>query len=102
MLRLCEAGVVETLVPTQVLTKADRTVPDKLPGLVADYRLLIQSIAPTLDAPILAAALVAEADYLITWNTKHFHQLKVGQAVRFQIVTPGEFLLVFRNSLPET
>jgi putative PIN family toxin of toxin-antitoxin system len=120
VLRLCEAGVVETLVSTQVLTEADRNLSDKLPRLVADYRLLIQSIAPTLvddptreevsqvaglihanDAPILAAAIAAEADYLVTWNTKHFHQPKVQRAVRFQIVTPGEFLLAFRNSLSE-
>ncbi len=121
VLRLCEAGVVETLVSTQVLTEADRNLSEKLPGLVADYRLLIQSIAPTLaddptptevsrlagvihshDAPILAAAIAAEADYLVTWNTKHFHQPKVKNAVRFQIVTPGEFLIAFRNSLPES
>ncbi|MFZ5876124.1 MAG: putative toxin-antitoxin system toxin component, PIN family [Nitrospirota bacterium] len=120
VLRLCEAGVVETLVSPQVLTEADRNLSEKLPGLVADYRLLIQSIAPTLvddpaptevsrlagvihsnDAPILAAAVEAEADYLVTWNTKHFHQPRVRQAVRFQIVTPGEFLLAFRNALSE-
>ncbi|MEW6683484.1 MAG: putative toxin-antitoxin system toxin component, PIN family [Nitrospirota bacterium] len=120
VLRLCEAGVVETLVSPQVLTEADRNLSEKLPGLVADYRLLIQSIAPTLvddpaptevsrlsgvihsnDAPILAAAIEAEADYLVTWNTKHFHQPRVRQAVRFQIVTPGEFLLAFRNALSE-
>ena len=53
------------------------------------------------DAPILAAAIAAEADYLVTWNTKHFRQPKVRQAVRFQIVTPSEFLVAFRNSLPE-
>jgi len=121
VLRLCEAGVVETLVSTQVLTEADRNLSEKLPGLVADYRLLIQSIAPTLvddptpsevsrlagvihanDAPILAAAIAAEADYLVTWNTRHFHQPKVRKVVRFQIVTPGEFLVAFRNSLSET
>ncbi|MFZ5862476.1 MAG: putative toxin-antitoxin system toxin component, PIN family [Nitrospirota bacterium] len=120
VLRLCEAGVIETLVSKQVLTEADRNLSEKLPGLAADYRRLIQSIAPTLlddptreeisrvaglihsnDAPILAAAIAAEADYLVSWNTKHFHQPKVRQAVRFQIVTPGELLVAFRNSLPE-
>jgi predicted nucleic acid-binding protein len=44
----------------------------------------------------------SEADYLVTWNTKHFHQPKVRRVVRFQIVTPGEFLVAFRNALPET
>lgn len=121
VLRLCEAGVIETLVSTQVLTEADRNLSDKLPALVADYRLLIQSIAPTLvddpapsevsrlrgvihanDAPILAAAIAAEADFLVTWNTKHFHQPSVRRVVRFQIVTPGEFLVAFRKAVSET
>ena len=121
VLRLCEAGVVETLVSTQVLTEADRNLSEKLPGLVANYRLVIRSIAPTLvddpsradvsrlagvihsnDVPILAAAIAAEADYLVTWNTKHFHRQTVRRAVRFEIVTPGEFLLAFRRSLSET
>jgi len=51
------------------------------------------------DAPILAAAMSGEADYLITWNTKHFATPSVRRVVRFRIATPGEFLEEFRRLL---
>ena len=118
VLQLCEAGVVEPLVSRQVLTEADRNLSDKLPVLVQDYRSFIQRMSPTLvdepskkavgeaaqvihhkDAPILAAAIGGEADYLITWNTKHFHKPSVMTTVCFKIMTPGEFLKEFRRFL---
>ncbi|MCZ7627110.1 MAG: PIN domain nuclease [Candidatus Methylomirabilota bacterium] len=117
-LRLCEAGVVEPLVSRQVLTEADRNLSAKLPALVSGYRHLMRQMSPTLledptraevaraaqiihrkDAPILAAAISGEADYLITWNTRHFHAPSVMRVVRFRIVTPGEFLEEFRRLL---
>ena len=50
------------------------------------------------DAPILAAAIGAQADFLITLNTRHFmtDQLKSAYP-SMKIVTPGEFL---RDDLP--
>lgn len=121
VLRLCEAGVVELLVSRQVLTEADRNLSAKLPALAPDYRHLMHRMSPTLvedptlrdvtrarqvihhkDAPILAAAINGEVDYLITWNTKHFHKSPVKGAVRFRIVTPGEFLEEFRGWLSST
>jgi putative PIN family toxin of toxin-antitoxin system len=118
VLRLCEAGAVELLVSRQVLTEADRNLSAKLPTFVPDYRHLMRRMSPTLvedpthrdvtqarrvihhkDAPILAAAISAEVDYLITWNTKHFHTSPVMRAVRFRITTPGEFLEEFRGWL---
>ena len=102
----------------QVLTEADRNLSAKLSALVPDYRHLMQRMSPTLvedpthkevaqaarvihhkDTSILAAAISAEVDYLITWNTKHFHKPPVTRAVRFRIVTPGEFLEEFRRLL---
>ena len=84
VLRLCEAGVVEPLVSRQVLTEADRNLSGKLPALIPDYHQLIRRMSPVLiadppkkavveaakvvhhkDAPILAAAISGEADYLI-------------------------------------
>lgn len=118
VLRLCEAGAVELLVSRQVLIEADRNLSAKLPALVPDYRYLMQRMSPTLvedptqeevaqavrvihhkDAPILAAAISAEVDYLITWNTKHFHASSVIRVVCFRIVTPGGFLEEFRRLL---
>src|SRR3989338_1676288 len=82
VLRLCEAGVVEPMVSRQVLTEADRNLSEKLPALVADYRLFIRQMSPVLledpsrkdvlkaarvihhnDAPIPAAAANGDADY---------------------------------------
>jgi len=119
LLRLCEARVIEPLVSRQVLTEADRNLSEKLPALVPDYCHLIRQMSPSVledpsrkevaqaarvihhkDAPILAAAIRGKADYLITWNTRHFHRASVRRAVRFKIVTPGEFLEEFRRSLP--
>lgn len=121
VLRLCEAGVVEVFITRQVLVEADRTFSAKLPGLVPAYRDLIRRLEPIMlddpsekeiaraerlihakDAPILAAAISSEVDFLITWDMKHFHQPSVVKAVRFNVVTPGEFLEAFRRSLPES
>jgi len=53
------------------------------------------------DAPILASVLDAGVEYLITWDTKHFHQKAVRDYVPFKIMTPGEFLDDFRRSFSE-
>ena len=118
VLRLCEAGVVAAVVSRQVLTEADRTLSEKLPSLVSGYRELMRRMAPLLiddpsrrdvdraalvihkkDAPILAAAINAKVGYLITWNTRHFKRPAVRKAVSFKIMTPGEFLVEFREKL---
>lgn len=46
----------------------------------------------SVDAPILAAAIKAKPDFLVTWNTKHFLKNKVIQNVPFIVCTPKEFL----------
>jgi predicted nucleic acid-binding protein len=120
VLRLCEATIVEPVISRQVLAEADRNLSEKLPELVQDFRVLLRSLSPHLvqdpglkaveqaskvinrkDAPILAAALEAGVDYLVTWNTRHFHKKAVREYVQFKIVTPGEFLDDFRRSLSE-
>lgn len=119
VLRLCEAGIVDVFLSRQVLVEADRNLSEKLPALVEDFRDFMRKMAPVLlddpspkevfrasrvihhkDAPILAAAIRADVDYLVTWNTRHFHKQSVMKAVRFKIVTPGDFLVEFRGALP--
>lgn len=121
VLRLCEAGVVDLMISRQVLVEADRNISEKLPAFVSDFRDWMNRMSPLLveepskkevvdaaqiihakDAPILAAAMNAEADYLISWNNRHFHKPSVIKAVRFKIVTPGEFLQDFRQSLHDS
>ena len=53
------------------------------------------------DALILAAAIEADVDYLVTWNTRHFQKKAVRDYVQFPILTPGEFLEEFRRALLE-
>ncbi len=121
VLRLCEAGVVESMVSRQVLVEADRNISGKLPALISGFRDWMHHMSPVMvedpskkeaaeaariihakDAPILSAAINAGVDYLITWNTRHYHKPSVMKAVRFKIVTPGKFLDDFRRSLPDS
>ncbi len=118
VLRLCEAHVVQAVLSRQVLVETDRNLADKLPTLLPDYRAFLKHLAPRIaadpprasverakelihhnDAPILAAALLAHVDYLVTWNTRHFQKKAVRDAAPFPIVTPGEFLEAFRQAI---
>lgn len=50
------------------------------------------NLIQTNDAPILAAAIKAAPDFLITWNTKHFLKQKIKENVNFIICTPKQFV----------
>ena len=116
ILDLGEAEEILPVVSRQVLVEADRTVLAKFPQLIERYRMFIRNLAPLLvedpsaalvreaathiaphDAPILAAATAARADYLITLNTKHFLTPPVRAFCPCSILTPGEFLTAFRR-----
>lgn len=111
VLDLCETGVVEMIISQQVLVEADRNLSAKLPALVDSFRRFIKSLEPLMvedpprelvqeaakminlkDAPILAAAQIAQADYLVTLDKKHF--LKTRDEMKFSppVLTPEEFL----------
>ena len=119
VLRLGEARVIDLVMSRQVLTEADRNISAKLPAVLAEYRILLEHLALQIvedpsaqgvreaarvihhkDAPILAAARQAEVDYLVSWNTRHFHTAPVRSFARFGVMTPGEFLQAFRRRLP--
>lgn len=118
VLRLCETGVVHAVMSRQVLVEADRNLSEKLPALLSDYHAFMLHLSPLIvddpsaqaieaagnvihhnDAPILAAAIAADVQYLVTWNTRHFQKKGVRDYVRFPILTPGEFLEEFRQTL---
>ena len=119
VLRLAEARIIDLVVSRQVLTEADRNLSSKLPAALTDYRALLVRLAPHVvedpsvravreaarvihqkDAPSLAAARVADVDYLVSWDTRHFRTDAVRSFVRFPVVTPGEFLRSFRQTPP--
>lgn len=121
ILDLGEAEEIMLVVSRQVLIEADRTFVVKFPLMVERYRAFIKNLAPLLadepssravkeaagvidpnDAPILAAAQHERVDYLVTLNTKHFLIPKVRAFYAAPIVTPGEFLAVFREFWEKT
>jgi putative PIN family toxin of toxin-antitoxin system len=111
VLDLCEAGIVQMVISRQVLVEADRNVSSKLPGLVEPFRRFIRDLAPLMmdepsaaslekceglvdrkDVAILAAALDAEAEFLITLDKKPFLKQSIPQALGIKVLSPGEFL----------
>lgn len=118
VLQLAETGLIEVIVSKQVVVEADRNIEEKLPELLDAYREFIALLSPLLiddphhkdikgfleminpdDAPILAAAVNAGADFLVTWDRKHFIGRKFDLQNNMKIVTPGEFLKYFREYL---
>jgi predicted nucleic acid-binding protein len=119
-LRLAEIGLIEVFVSRQVIVEADRNIEAKLPEVLNEYRSFVDLLAPVLiddpspkevkkysslinsdDAPILAAAISSGADYLITWDKKHFIKKDIPLASDLKIVTPGEFLKYFREYIED-
>jgi predicted nucleic acid-binding protein len=120
ILRLAEIGLVELVVSRQVVVEADRNITAKLPECLDDFRNYLETLAPVLvadpsqreiqrssslipphDAPILAAAIAAQADYLVTWDQKHFMTSGPRALGRPKVMNPGEFLHEFRQLLHE-
>lgn len=104
------AGEIFIFVSEQVIEEVQRNIASKFPLLKEPCLnfLLAQPIIvnqPSLsaikkayqmihnnDVPILAAAIKARPDFLITWNTKHFLKEEILQNVPLVICTPKEFL----------
>lgn len=110
ILSACAARQIIPVILPQVIEEANRKIPLKFPQLTTAWQsfLLIPPKAtkeptlrqvknayillPTSDAPILASAIAAKPAALVTWNTKHFMRQSVIDAVKFPILTPGDFI----------
>lgn len=121
ILLLGEMESVEILVCEQVLAEARRALKKKAPRALSEFERIIQAIKPQVcpeptveeiilcreiihpdDAPILAAAMKARPDSLITLNTHHFiDDPRVKQRSGLRIETPGMYLARFRQQLGE-
>ena len=116
VLDLCEAESIQMVISRQVLVEADRNFSAKLPGLVTQFRQFMRNLAPLMaedppraaveraaaliaqkDAAILAAALEAKVDYLITLDKKHFLKPKVKENIPLEVCTPADFLRIFES-----
>jgi len=120
---LGETGHIRIVISQHVLTEIDRVIQtkfsDRFPHLIDQFRAFMQNAAPLLtenppaarvrqaeaaitdpgDAPILAAAKSAQVDYLVTLDVRHFHTPRVRAHLPIPILTPAEFLAVFRDFL---
>lgn len=114
----CAERLLQPLTSQQVLIEVRRNVAKKLPHAVAILERILQAVdsellpepttgeiahavqvVPEKDAPILAAALKANVEYLVTLDRKHFKQPRVQEAVSFQILLPEEFAPLIRAEL---
>lgn len=113
VLQLAELTLVKCLTSQYAVNEAERNLAAKLPAALAPFQLIlkaavtivpppsssvVQSVtgqAHAKDVPILAAAVANEADFLATFNVRHFHPRKVPPLVR----RPGELVAQVRRSL---
>jgi predicted nucleic acid-binding protein len=119
ILKLGEAGAVQLWVGQRVLQEADGVLARKAPERRPLFALLLDraqvSVGPEPgdavltrtratvdylpDAYILAEALAAEADYLVSLDRKHLVGNPRTLDLPFSVGTPGEFLIWFREYL---
>ena len=112
LMEVCRKGLLEIVVSHLVLLEAERNIRKKLPpSALKGYHRLLEELSlfivpsPTAeevdpyrtsihekDAPILAAALMSKAGYLITLDRRHFMTDRLRRAhLPLKIVAPKEF-----------
>ena len=115
VMTMAEIGLFKLVISQQILEECDRNLRKKLPAaqpifvqLLIDITPEIQPDPPTAesarwitiieakDAPILAAAVLANADRLLTLNTKDFTP-EVARQSGLIIQTPAEFVRNIRE-----
>jgi predicted nucleic acid-binding protein len=115
ILAACFSNEITPIISPDVIEEANRNIPIKFPLLTIAWQSFLllppivtseptlrqvqraYAILPTSDAPILASSIAAAPDALVTWNTKHFLRQEVLAAVKFPILTPGDFLQNFMH-----
>lgn len=122
ILKLAEGGGVEVLLSRQVLAEMERSLRKKVPELLGYYTLLLDrvkarivadpppsevercaALVPHLaDAPILAAATSAQADYFVTLDRRHFLDVPdLAEQAGLPMGTPGDFITWYKSRLLE-
>ncbi|MBC7226946.1 MAG: PIN domain-containing protein [Thermoflexales bacterium] len=121
ILALAEANLLTLVVSDEVLVEAERNLAAKLPEALPYYQrwreacslervppppaeavLRAAEIIHPKDAAILASAMEAGVDYLVTLDHRHFlEDPAVAQRSGLRIGTPGDFLAWFRALIEE-
>ncbi len=120
LLREAIRGNLKIVVSQHVLEEAERNLAQKAPEALPAFRELLTLVAteiaekPTLeelkraatyidlkDAPILAAAVKAKVDYLVTWDRKHFiDDPKVAEKSGLMVLTPDKLMAILKRRVP--
>ena len=104
-------GKLTVVISQQVLEEVVRTIKEKLPEALPSLRRLLVSVPLEIredsdaeevvrwaevihpeDAAILAAAVAAQPDYLVTGDQHFFENPSIVEKTGLQIVTPAQFL----------
>jgi len=110
-------GRLRVVISQQVLEEVVRTIKHRLPEALPGLRRLLLSIPPEIrsdpssdevagwaevihieDASILAAAVAAQPDYLVTGDKHFFENPGIEDKSRLCIVTPAQFLKCLEES----
>ncbi len=112
------AGRIEAIISQDVLDEVERNLSRKAPDLLARYRQLLHLMEPTTgadpspeevraaeayvaqkDAPIVAAAIKARVDYLVTYDRKHLLKpVEVARLSGLTVATPADVLAILRQA----
>ncbi|TSC92776.1 MAG: PilT protein domain-containing protein [Candidatus Berkelbacteria bacterium Licking1014_7] len=117
VLKLIQSVHIETCTSKLVVEEVKRNLTRKLPQYLPIYfqvlsktginiysnaRITNNRISKTIpkhsDVIIFNTAQKLHIDYFITLNRKHFHQKEVKKIANFKIITPAEFLAIFRKN----
>jgi len=112
ILRLGELAILDCIAPVQVREEAERNLRRKMPDALPAFHTLVEralTIVPDPstdalvffsaqahpeDASILAAAVLNDCQYLITFNTRHYFPDKNTHVI---VCAPGRFLQRLRQ-----
>jgi len=118
---MAEIGLYQLVVCRQVLDEAERNLRKKLPAALPIFAQLMEAIAPEVapdpsqeevirwqsvieakDAPILAAAVIAAPDWLLTLDVKDFiNPTRVAEESGLRIAVPADFVRAIRTLVAE-
>ena len=108
---------VKIVLSEHVLEEARRNLAQKAPEALTAFRELLTAIKPQMarkptskelkqaaayihlkDAPVVAAAVKAKVDCLVTWDRKHFiDDPKVAEESGLMIITPDQLMAIVRK-----
>ncbi len=113
LLQLCDLGLLGGVTSDQAREEARRNLIKKVPGALAEFETIIEQALETLpdpspeemanfresahpkDVPILAAAVLSGACWLVTFNLKDYYSPPAG----IQVVEPGRAIRQIREAL---